>query len=168
MRRRLFNLCLMALMGVLMVVSKEALAFLPNVELVSLLIILFTVNFGFTALGGVLVFILLEGLLYGFGQWFFMYLYVWPLLFFLSWFLRRIKKPWVWAIISGAFGLAFGTLCSISYLPIGGFKMMISWIISGFTFDLIHGVSNFLLAILLFKPLSRILEKLRAMIIGRL
>ena len=35
MKRRLTDLCLMAMMGTVMVVSKEALAFLPNVELVS-------------------------------------------------------------------------------------------------------------------------------------
>ena len=41
MKRRLTDLCLMAMMGTVMVVSKEALAFLPNVELVSLLTFLF-------------------------------------------------------------------------------------------------------------------------------
>lgn len=45
MKRRLTDLCLMAMMGTVMVVSKEALAFLPNVELVSLLTILFTLVF---------------------------------------------------------------------------------------------------------------------------
>ena len=35
MKSRLTDLCLMAMMGTVMVVSKEALAFLPNVELVS-------------------------------------------------------------------------------------------------------------------------------------
>ena len=42
MKTRLTSLCLMAMMGTVMVVSKEALAFLPNVELVSLLTILFS------------------------------------------------------------------------------------------------------------------------------
>ena len=35
MKRRLTDLCLMAMMGTVMVVSQEALAFLPNVELVT-------------------------------------------------------------------------------------------------------------------------------------
>ena len=37
MKRRLTDLCLMAMMGTVLVVSKETLAALPNVELVSLL-----------------------------------------------------------------------------------------------------------------------------------
>lgn len=40
------RLCGVSMMGVLLVVSKEALAFLPNFELVSLLVILFTLSFG--------------------------------------------------------------------------------------------------------------------------
>ena len=76
--RRLVSLCLMALMGVLLVVSKEALAFLPNFDVVSLFIVLFTQSFGILALGAVAVFLALEGLLYGFGIWWVMYLYVWP------------------------------------------------------------------------------------------
>ena len=52
MKSRLTDLCLMAMMGTVMVVSKEALAFLPNVELVSLWIILFTVVFQRRVLSG--------------------------------------------------------------------------------------------------------------------
>ena len=52
MKRRLTDLCLMAMMGTVMVVSKEALAFLPNVELVSLLTILFTLVFRRRVIGG--------------------------------------------------------------------------------------------------------------------
>ena len=52
MKSRLAGLCLMAMMGTVMVVSKEALAFLPNVELVSLLTILFTLVFRRKAIGG--------------------------------------------------------------------------------------------------------------------
>ena len=89
MKGRLTNLCLMAMMGTVLVVSKEVLAFLPNVELVSLLTILFTLVFGKRVVGALGVFLLLEGLLYGgFGTWWVMYLYVWPLLALLTWLFR--------------------------------------------------------------------------------
>ena len=78
MKSRLVDLCLMAMMGTVMVVSKETLAALPNVELVSLLTILFTLVFRRRVLGALAVFLMLEGLLYGgFGLWWLMYLYVW-------------------------------------------------------------------------------------------
>ena len=125
MKSRLISLCLMAMMGTLLVVSKEALAFLPNVELVSLLTILFTLVFGKRTVGALAVFLLLEGVLYGFGTWWVMYLYIWPLLALLTWLFRWMKHAWQWAIFSGLYGLAFGTLCSLFYLPVGGLKMVI-------------------------------------------
>lgn len=160
MKSRLTDLCLMAMMGTVMVVSKEALAFLPNVELVSLWIILFTVVFQRRVLGALAVFLLLQGVLYGFGTWWVMYLYTWPLLALFAWLFRWMKHSWQWAILSGLYGLAFGTLCSLVYLPIGGVSMVIAWIISGLPFDIGHAVGNFLLALVLFHPLRKALEQL--------
>lgn len=162
---RLYDLCAMAMMGVLLVVSKEALAALPNFEAVSLLIILFTLSFGPLALGAVGVFLGLEGLLYGFGSWWVMYLYVWPILWGLAmlfgWVLPlRLKRGWQWALVSGGYGLAFGTLCSLTYLPVGGIRMAFAWIVSGLPFDLIHGAGNFILMLTLYNPLHRALESL--------
>ena len=160
MRSRLADLCLMAMMGTVLVASKAALAYLPNVELVSLLTILFTVVFRGRVLGALGVFLLLEGLLHGFGSWWFMYLYVWPLLAGLAWLFRWMKRPWQWAVLSGLYGMAFGTLCSLVYFPVGGPRMVAAFIVSGLTFDAVHAVGNFLLALLLFRPLRRALDVL--------
>lgn len=160
MKRRLTDLCLMAMMGTVMVVSKEALAFLPNVELVSLLTILFTLVFCRRVIGALAVFLLLEGVLYGFGTWWVMYLYIWPLLAGITWLFRWMKRAWQWAILSGLFGLAFGTLCSLTYFPVGGVQMVIAWIISGLSFDVVHAGGNFLLALLLYHPLRKALDQL--------
>lgn len=161
---RLYSLCVMAMMGVLLVVSKEALAALPNFEAVSLLIILFTLSFGARALGAVGVFLGVEGLLYGFGSWWVMYLYVWPLLWGLTILFKKLplqmKWGWQWALLSGAYGLAFGTLCSLTYLPVGGIKMAFAWIVSGLPFDVAHGVGNFLLMLVLYYPLRGALSRL--------
>lgn len=159
-KQTLLRLCLMAMMGVLLVVSKEALAFLPNVELVTLLIILFTLVFGRLALGGVAVFLLLEGLLYGFGFWWVMYLYIWPLLVLLTFLLRFLRRPWQWALVAGGYGLCFGALCSLFYLTMWDLPKIISWVIAGFPFDCTHAAGNFLLMLLLYTPLRQALEKL--------
>ena len=160
MKSRLISLCLIAMMGTLLVISKEALAFLPNVELVSLLTILFTLVFGKRAVGALAVFLLLEGVLYGFGTWWVMYLYIWPLLALLTWLFRWMKRGWQWAIFAGLYGLAFGTLCSLVYLPVGGPSMMLAWIISGLPFDFTHAGGNFVLTLLLYHPLRKVLEML--------
>ena len=167
MKSRLVDLCLMAMMGTVMVVSKETLAALPNVELVSLLTILFTLVFRRRVLGALAVFLMLEGLLYGgFGLWWLMYLYVWPLLAGLTWLFRWMKHSWQWAVLSGLYGLAFGTLGSLVYLPVGGLSMMIAWIISGLTFDVGHAVGNFFLALVLYRPLRRALQEMERRLPG--
>lgn len=162
-RARLVALCAMPMMGVLLVASKEAMAFLPNFEPVSLLVILFTLTCGPLVWGALGVFLLLEGLFYGFGFWWIMYLYIWPLLALLTWLLRRMNRAWQWALFSGLFGLAFGTLCSFAYLPAGGVAMMFAWAVSGLPFDGIHGAGNFLLMLILYRPLRTVLDRLRQM-----
>ena len=68
---------------------KYALSFLPNIELTTFWIIVFTLYFGRKILFVIPAFILLEGSIYGFGLWWFMYLYAWPLLVLLTWIFRK-------------------------------------------------------------------------------
>ena len=157
--KKLWPLCLMPLLGVVLAVSKEVLASLPNFELVTLWVILFTLAFGKWALGAVGVFLLLEGLLYGFGLWWVMYLYIWPLLVLLTYLFRWMDKAWQWAVFSGLFGLAFGSLCALSYLPMGGVKVAVTWALAGLPFDAVHAGANFLLALVLYRPLRTALDK---------
>lgn len=156
-------LCRMALLGVVLAASKEALAFLPNFELVTLLTILFTLSFGRQVVGALGVFLLLEGLLYGFGLWWVMYLYIWPLLALLAWLFRWMDKAWQWALVAGGFGLCFGSLCALAYLPMGGPRVALPWAIAGLPFDVAHAGCNALLAFLLYRPLRRALERVAAM-----
>ena len=80
MHIRVLRLVLSGLMGALLVVSKQAMSGLPNIEPVTLLVILFALELPRETPGAVTVFILLQGVLYGFGLWWAMYLYVWYLL----------------------------------------------------------------------------------------
>ena len=107
------RLALLGLLTAVLLGSQVALAALPNVELVSLLVILYSLLLGrqvFLILYG---FILLEGCLYGFGLWWISYLYVWSILAGIVLVLRQPKAPALfWAILSGFFGLSFGALCA--------------------------------------------------------
>lgn len=49
-------------------------------------------------------------------------------------------------------------MCSIPYLFIGGIHTAVAWWVSGIPFDMIHGVSNLVLMLVLYKPLRRVLE----------
>ncbi len=133
---------------------------LPNIEMTSFLVILFTLILGKKMLLVVPAFTLIEGCIYGFGLWWVMYLYAWPLLALITWSVRKTDSVILYSIISGIFGLSFGALCSLPYFFIGGFSMMFNWWIAGIPFDLIHGVSNFIIMLLLYKPVRKIVDNM--------
>lgn len=146
------------IMSALLITVQVALALLPNIELVSLIIILSTIIFGWKTLYIIYIFVLVEGLIYGFGIWWICYLYVWTILMLITMLFKKNRSPFFWAIIAGAFGLSFGALCSIPYLFIGGASMAVSSFISGIPFDVTHCISNYALTLILFKPLYNLLN----------
>ena len=158
---RLRQLILAALLGVLLWAAQVLLAVLPNIELVSLLILLYMQLFPRVGIGAVGVFILLEGLLYGFGIWWVNYLYVWPLLAGLAWLMRGERPIALYAALTGGFGLLFGALCAIPYLLLGGPSAAFAYWVAGIPFDMLHCLGNVLATLLLYRPLLRCLQRVR-------
>ena len=160
---KLVEIILLALFGVLMYVSQVIMASLPNIELVSFLIILITKKFGIKSLWSVYVFVILEALTYGLEIWVICYLYVWAILVFVVLIVRKHDGVILYTLISSIYGFLFGTLCSVPYFITGGIGYGISWIVSGIVtgFDIYHGVGNFLLMLLLYKPISKVFEKIK-------
>ena len=148
------------MLGGLMSAGKVALMALPNVEPVSLLVMLFAVVFGRKCLYPIYIYVLLEMLLHGLHLWVFNYLYIWTLLAGAAWLMREMRQPLGWALLSGIFGLLFGVLCAPVYLVVGGPMYAVSWWVSGIPFDMIHALSNFVIALVLFVPLRTLLERL--------
>lgn len=151
-----------ALLSAILYVSKVALEFLPNVELVSLLTVLYTLVFGKEAFLIVTVFNLFELIQWGFGTWWVSYLYVWPLLVLITLLLKKIIKEefLIWSVVSGLFGLIFGSLFAIVYLPVNPAYALAYWI-SGLPWDVWHGVCNFVLMLVIGKPLYLLLKKIK-------
>lgn len=160
------EITLAGLMVATIEVAKAALSFLPNVELTSFLLIMYTVVFGKITFLVVPAFILIEGAIYGFNLWWIMYLYAWPLLIILTLMLRKKESLWVCTILSGAFGLLFGALCAIPYFFIGfingsfknGVMMAVSWWIAGIPWDIVHCIGNFTLMLVLYRPVRTALK----------
>lgn len=151
-----------ALLSAILYVSKVALEFLPNIELISLLIIIYTLVFGTEAFLIVTVFNLFELIQWGFGTWWVSYLYVWPLLCLITLLLKKlIKEEFVlWSIASGLFGLIFGSLFALLYLFIDPAYALAYWI-SGLPWDVWHAAWNFVLMLVLGKPLYSVLIKMK-------
>ena len=154
------DLVIVAMMAAVLFVVQVALSFVPNIELVTLLIIIYSLVIGRKTIFAIYVFALLEGLFYGFGIWWIMYLYVWTVLYFIVRALRKQQEVLVWSLVGGFFGLLFGTLCSIPYFFIGGIGAGVAWWVAGLPYDILHGVGNFVVILVLFKPIHKVVEKL--------
>jgi energy-coupling factor transport system substrate-specific component len=154
------EIALFGVLGSLTFAAKLVMSGLPNIEPVSLMVMLFAVTFGKKCIYPIYVYVAMEILVYGINIWNVYYLYVWPLLVLLAIFLRDMKQPLAWALVSGVFGLLFGALCGIADACIGGIAFAVSKWASGIPFDIAHCIGNFIMALVLFKPLRELLEKL--------
>ncbi len=153
------------MLGTVMFVSKILLEALPNVHLLGMLTMTYTIVFRRKALIPIYIYVLLNGLYAGFSMWWFPYLYIWTILWAATMVLPRSmsKKAAciVYPIVCCLHGLAFGTL----YAPAQAlmmhlsFKATLAWIVTGLPWDLVHGIGNLAVGLLIL-PLSELLKKL--------
>ena len=167
------EITLIGMMVAVIEVCKVALAGIPNIELTSFWMIMFTLFFGVRVVFVVPVFILIEGAMYGVHLWWIMYLYAWPLLALLTWVFRKQKSVWFWSILSGLFGLMFGFLCSFPYVVIGtvnggirnGLYAGFAYWIAGIPFDITHCIGNFVLMLVLYQPIRLAMKKTESILL---
>ena len=156
---RLFSLILCAILGALTFALKVAMASLPNIEPVTLMLILCTLVFGWRAMATTAIYVLLEGLIFGFSTWWIPYLYAWPLLVVLTMAFRRHKHRVFWAVFAAIYGFVFGFL----FLPVNYFvynmannpDALLVYIANDIPFNAIHAAGNFVVVLVLLPPLRR-------------
>ena len=159
------EIAIFAMLGTLIFCSKIIMELIPNVHLLGMFTMTYTLVFRKKALIPIYVYVMVNGLYAGFATWWVPYLYIWTVLWAITMLLPRKMpkkvKMIVYPIVCCLHGLTFGILYAPAQAILFGFnfKQMIAWIISGFPFDVIHGVGN-LFAGLLIIPLSELLEKL--------
>ena len=158
------QIALFAMLGALTFGLKVAMSYLPNIEPVSLCVMLYAVVFGKKCVYPIYLYVVMEILIYGLGTWNINYLYIWAILAMAAYLMRDMKHPLAWALVSGVFGLCFGLLCAPVDFFLGDIGFVISKWISGIPFDIMHCAGNFVIALLLFVPLRTLLERLYAKI----
>lgn len=160
-----YELVLFPILGALMFVSKLLMEALPNVHLLGLFLVTFTVVFRRKALWPLGVYLALDGLVYGFSPLWLPYLYVWPILWGMTMLLpRNLPRKWqcvLYPAVCALHGFLFGTLYApgwalATHMPL---KAMGAWIVKGLPYDAVHGVSN-LIAGLLIVPLCDLIRRL--------
>ena len=161
----IFEISLYAILGVIMFISDIVMEALPNIHILAMFIVTFTVVYRVKALVPIYVYVFLQGLYSGFALWWVPYLYVWVVLWCIAMLLPRNMKPIravvTYALVCGLHGLLFGVLYAPMQIILFGMEwnQLVPWIIAGLPFDVIHCVSNVFSGTLVL-GLVRILTKL--------
>lgn len=156
--KRLNLLVFNALFAAILFVVQVILAPLPNIELVTYLVVVASLSLPLaSAMMIVSVFTIIEGLYWGFAEWTIAYFYIWPTLILLTrLFKAKLREPLFAAAFVGIFGLLFGVLTSFVTLLTLGSSAMIAYILNGLMFDAVHGFSNFMIMLFLNPYISKL------------
>ena len=107
----------------------------------------------------------LQGIAGALKLWWIPHLYLWFVLWGVTMLLPRNMKKLtatiVYTVVCALHGLLYGTLYAPSQALLFGldFKGMITWIIAGIPFDLIHAAHNLILGAVLIMPIVMVLSK---------
>lgn len=157
------ELVVMSFLSAILFAGQIALAPIPNIEIVSVLIYIYSQIYRKKVFFIIYVFVLLEGCMYGFGLWWLGYLYVWSILAVIVLLMNRNqtqKSLFSCSMILGAYGLSFGFLYAIPYFVVSGREAGFAYWIAGIPFDLLHCLGNVAVAFTLYKPLYFLLNLL--------
>lgn len=162
--QKLADLIIFAMLGVIMFVSKYMTEALPNIHMLGMLTMTYTIVYRKKALIPVYVFVFLIGLFNGFALWWIPYLYLWTILWAITMLLpknmsKKVAVP-VYAIVCALHGLCYGTLYAPAQALMYGldFKAMVTWIIAGLPWDALHAAGNFAVGLLIV-PFATALKK---------
>ena len=155
MRLSIKEIAVFGMLGGVMYVSKMIMELLPNIHLLGVFIVAFTVVYRQKALYIIYTYVFLNGIFSGFAAWWIPYLYVWTVLWaavmLLPQNMPKRVQPIVYMAVCAAHGFLFGTLYAPVQAILFGFSFrgMVAWIIAGLPWAFIHGISNFFCGILI-------------------
>lgn len=154
-----------SMLGALMFISKIVMEFLPNVHLLGMLTVTYTVVYRKKALIPIYIYVILNGVYAGFNLWWMPYTYIWTLLWAAVMLLPRnipVKAAAVaYPLICGLHGFLFGILYAPAQALMYGFsfEQTVAWIGTGLPWDAVHGIGNTAVGLLIL-PMSKLLRKL--------
>lgn len=159
------EIAIFGMLGALMYVSKIIMEWIPNVHLLGMFTMAYTLVYRRKALYPIYTYVILLGALNGFNTWWIPQLYLWTLLWAVTMLLpknvNRKIQPFIYMIVCAAHGFLYGTLFAPVQAIFYGlsFEATLTWIASGLPFDFIHGVGNFIAGALII-PVVRLLKYL--------
>lgn len=161
------EMVIFSFLGAIMFVSKQLLEFLPNIHMLGMLTMVYTLVYRKRAIIPIYVFVLLEGVIAGFSLWWIPYLYIWAVLWAVTLLLPnnmpdKVAVP-VYAIVCALHGMSYGTLYAPFQAVMMGFdlKKTIAWIVTGLPWDAIHAAGNLAFGTIIV-PLTKLLKKIES------
>ncbi len=106
------EIVIFAMLGALMYTSKVIMEWIPNVHLLGILTVSYTIVYQKKALYPIYIFVFILGLLNGFSVWWIPHLYIWTLLWGVVMLLPKDTKPIYYIIVCAMHGFLYGTLYS--------------------------------------------------------
>ena len=161
------EITIFAMLGAVMYASKVIMELAPNIHLLGVFTIAFTVVYRKKALYPIYIYVLLNGIFSGFSAWWIPYLYLWTVLWGVVMLLPKkmpkLIQPVVYMTVCAMHGFLFGTLYAPVHAVMFGLSLeaMIAWIVAGLPWDVLHGISNFFCGMLIMPLISilRLTEK---------
>ena len=163
------ELVLFSMLGALMFCSKIIMEALPNIHLLGMFTIVFTIIYRKKALFPIYVYVFLLGIYGGFSYWWIANLYVWTILWAIVMLLPqklmqkapRILAVIIYCVICGLHGLLYGVMSAPVEALVHGFNLeqTLAYIGYGFYFDALHCIGNAISALLVI-PLTKLLLRL--------
>ena len=162
-RDRALKLALIAIMAATLEGGKLALSFIPNVEIVTLLCAVYGYVFGFYGIIATYIFVGLETLIWGVNTWVITYLIHWGVIAFVFMLFGKfkIKNRFVITATATLLTVSFGVLSSLvdTGLLTGFYdnfwQRFAILYTRGAIFYLVEIICNFLLFLIVFKPLVK-------------
>lgn len=152
-----------AMLGAIMYVSKIIMDLAPNIHLLGMFIVAYTIVYRAKALYPIYVFVFITGLFGGFATWWIPYLYIWTILWAAVMLLpKNIPpkiRPLVYMIVSACHGFLYGIMYAPTQAIVFGYNLekTVAWIMTGLPWDITHGISNFVCGMMIL-PVVRILR----------
>ncbi len=163
--KKIEEMVLFALFGAIMYLVAQ-IDIVPNMHPLALFIAAFTAVYRVKALIPIYVYVFLEGLLGGFGIWWYPNLYIWTILWLVIMLIPKntheVAAGIIITVLCTLHGIGFGLM----YMPYqcyvffkGNWDFAYIWLLNGLPFDTLHAVGN-LVSSLLTIPLILLLCKL--------
>lgn len=160
------ELCVFSMLGALMFCSKVIMEVLPNIHILGMLTMVYTLAFRKKALFPIYIYVFLNGLYAGFATWWVPYLYIWAVLWGVTMLLPKKMPKAVAAVVYPLVCCLHGAMFGVLYAPAQAmlfgldFRGMLAWIAAGFVFDITHAIGNFAAGLLIY-PMATVLRRLK-------